>query len=95
MIMQIVKFRSNMALEEVRKVAQERASEFRAVPGLLQKYYVSTEESGQYAGVYVWDNVGSLQRYRESELASTIPQAYQVLGPPEIELYEIAFTLRD
>lgn len=95
MIIQIVKFQSNLPFEEVGRVARERASEFQAVPGLLQKYYARSEQDGRYAGVYVWESEESLRAYRDSELAAGIPHAYQVQGPPEVDLYEIAFTLRE
>ena len=36
MIMQIIKFRSTLSLDEVQKIAQERKEEFLAVPGLVQ-----------------------------------------------------------
>lgn len=95
MIIQIVKFQSNLSLEEVQQKARARATDFRGVPGLLQKYYVRSLGSDKYAGVYIWDSTESMTAYRDSKLAASIPKAYQVLGPPEIELYEVAFTLRD
>lgn len=95
MIVQIVKFQSNMPFDEVSGVARERASEFQAVPGLIQKYYARSEQGDHYAGVYVWDSEESLRAYQDSELAAGIPRAYQVQGPPEVDLYEIGFTLRE
>ena len=41
MIIQVVKFQSGLPDEAVRRVMKERAPRFRALPGLLQKYYVS------------------------------------------------------
>src|SRR5919197_293940 len=40
MIIQTVKFKSALSEEEVRRVMEERAPQFHALPGLLQKYYV-------------------------------------------------------
>jgi hypothetical protein len=34
-----VKFRSALSHEEVLSIMEERAPEFRALPGLVQKYY--------------------------------------------------------
>lgn len=95
MIMQIIRFQSNLALEEVRKTAQERAEEFLAVPGLIQKYYFRSEKTGEYGGVYLWDSKESLAAYRDSELAAAIPKAYKLQGPPDIEICEVAFALRE
>jgi hypothetical protein len=36
----------------------------------------------------------SIQAYRESELAASIPQAYKLLEAPEIELLDVMFELR-
>lgn len=94
MIMQIVRFQSSLPFEEVQKTAEARSAEFQNVPGLIQKYYFRAEEPGHYGGVYIWDSRQSLAAYRDSELAATIPQAYKVLGPPQVEVVEIAFTLR-
>ena len=47
MIMQIIKFRSSLSLDEVQKIAQERREEFLSVPGLVQKYYFKSEEPGR------------------------------------------------
>jgi hypothetical protein len=44
MIMQIIKFRSTLSLDEVQKIAQERKEEFLAVSGLVQKYYFKSIE---------------------------------------------------
>jgi len=93
MIMQIVRFKSELPIEEVREIAHERAKEFRAVAGLVQKYYLRSLASGEYLGVYVWDSKESLESYRDSELAATIPQAYGITKPPQIELLEVAFQL--
>ena len=95
MIIQMVKFETRLSAEEVSDVAQKRAPEFRKLPGLIQKYYVRGTRSNEYAGVYIWDSPESMKTYRESDLAASIPHAYKVLGPPQVETYEVAFTLRD
>jgi hypothetical protein len=65
------------------------------VPGLLQKYYVTTGEPNIYSGIYVWDSMESLQNYRASDLAASIPAAYKLKGQPEIEILNGFMTLRD
>ena len=52
------------------------------------------KEEGQYGGVYIWDSKESLQAYRSSELASSIPQAYQLIEAPNIEILDVMFQLR-
>ena len=94
MILQVIKLKSSLPEEELLKRAHEREPQFRAIPGLLQKYYVKTGESGEYGGIYVWDSPESLQAYRVSDLAKTIPQAYEITEAPNIEIMDILFQLR-
>ncbi len=95
MITQIVKLKSSLSEEEVMAVAEERAPQFRAIPGLMQKYYVKLDQPNQYGGIYIWDSRESLMAFRETELAATIPLAYKVTEPPQIEILDILFQLRD
>ena len=95
MIVQIIRFESALQEDGVITTAEMRIQEFRALPGLIQKYYVKLEGPNQYGGIYVWDSMKSLSAYRESELAATIPSAYKVKGTPTIETMDVLFRLRD
>jgi len=94
MIMQIVKLKSALNETDLLAVAHERAPDFRAIPGLVQKYYARLQGEREYAGVYLWDSMESLVAYRESELAKTIAAAYRTVEPPVIEFGEVLFPLR-
>ena len=93
-IIQIIKLKTSLEEDEVLKIAKERAPQFKAIPGLMQKYYVRASPPHHFAGVYIWDSMESLQSFRESELAASIPQAYKLLEAPEIELLDVKFELR-
>ena len=95
MILQIIKLKSNLPEKNLIKKAKEREPQFKAIPGLIQKYYAKTVKKGTYAGVYVWDSVESLQAFRESDLAKSIPEAYELREAPHIEFMEVMFQLRD
>ena len=94
MIIQTVKFKSGVSEVEVRRIMEDRAPQFRALPGLLQKYYVREADSGEYSGIYLWDGEESLRSFRGSELARSIPAAYRVVGQPRVETFEVLFPLR-
>lgn len=94
MILQIVKLKTTLSEDELLSIAHERAPEFRAIPGLVQKYYVRRQGEGEYSGVYLWDSMDSLAAFRESDLAKSIPTAYEVVEPPVIEVGEVLFPLR-
>ena len=94
-IMLIIKAKTELPEEEFLRIAKERKPQFAAIPGLIQKYYIKTQNPGEYGGVYIWDSMESLRKYRESELASTIAKAYQTVGVPSMEIINIKFELRD
>lgn len=89
-----VRFKTALSLEEVSRIAEERASEFRALHGLQQKHYLYNEETQEYAGLYLWKSAEALAEFRDSELRASIAQAYQVQGKPSVDVYRVAKTLR-
>ncbi len=72
----------------------ERAPEFRALPGLVQKHYVHDRETGEFGGLYLWDSEESMDEYRKSDLAATIAQAYKTQGVPRVEIMDCMLSLR-
>jgi heme-degrading monooxygenase HmoA len=95
MIMQLVKFQSPLPFEEVERIAVERSEEFHSMPGLVQKYFFKAAQPGLYGGVYIWDSREAMAEYRSSDLAAAIPEIYQVIGTPKVEIFEVAFSLRE
>lgn len=95
MFIQIIKFESALTEDEVLELAQERTENFRALPGLLQKYYVKFDKPNNYGGVYIWDSKESMESFSGSALAESIPAAYKVVGTPTIDVSEGLFQLRD
>jgi heme-degrading monooxygenase HmoA len=95
MIVQVVMFRSGLSDEEVRRTIEERAPQYRALPGLLQKFYVEDKANGEYGGVYIWKDEESLEEFRRSDLARTIPEAYRVSGQARRETVDVIYVLRE
>ena len=91
----LVRFKSPLSLEEVREVVDSRIDQFRALPGLTQKYYLQDSNSGEYAGLYLWESADALAEFRDSELRATIAEAYRTEGEPRVEVYQIFDVLRD
>ncbi|MGD8747090.1 MAG: YdhR family protein [Balneolaceae bacterium] len=94
MIAQIVRFKSEMTDEEVQKMYESRSPRYRALPGLKQKIYLRFTETGEHGAVYLWESKKDIEEFRKSELSRTIPTAYQVKGDADIQLAEVAMTLR-
>jgi hypothetical protein len=76
-------------------VANQRISQFRALTGLQQKYYMEDAETGEVAGLYLWESAEALAEFRESELRATIAESYQVEGDPRVEVYRVVMPLRE
>jgi heme-degrading monooxygenase HmoA len=94
-VMQIVRVKTNLSEEEMLTIARDREPQFRAIPGIIQKYYVKLAEPGMYGGIYIWYSRESLQKFRDSELAKTIAKAYEAVEPPLVEVVDIMFRLRE
>src|SRR5215204_5685465 len=93
MFIHFVRFTTQLSEEEVRRIMEERAPRFRReVGGLVQKYYGYEPQSGAFCGCYIFDSEESRQAFRESELARTIPTAYQA-EEVRVEAYEVLFPL--
>jgi hypothetical protein len=93
-ILLIVRFKSSLAPEELERRYKERLPEFRALPGLIQKYYLYDPSSEEWGGLYLWDSQSSLDEYLASDLRKSIPDVYQIVGAPRIETTTVIETLR-
>ena len=92
----LVKFNSTLEADELLKVCQEDLETFRNVPGLIQKYYVSEEQSGALSGIYIFSSRSARSSFWNSDLAKRIPARYGVI--PEtlrVEEYDVSIVLND
>ncbi len=62
---------------------------------MIQKYYLSFPDSGEHGAVYLWESADALRAFSGSDLARTIPDAYQVDGDPQVEIADVALVLHD
>lgn len=74
-----VRIKSNLSLDEFDRRMLERRPQFLDVPGLIQKMYGRDPETGGICGIYFFEDEASLEAYRESELAKSIPTAYEAI----------------
>lgn len=87
-----VRIRSGLDVEEFDRRLLERRPRFREVPGLVQKIYGRDPESGHVCGIYFFESVEALARFRETELARTIAAAYEAIEVRP-EVYEVLYPL--
>ena len=88
-----VRAKSGLNEDELERRLLERKPRFYEVPGLLQKIYGRDRETGAFCGIYFFESQEALAAYRETELARTIPSAYEVVEfRPEV--YDLLYALR-
>jgi len=66
-----VRFKSDLAFEQIKEIVETRAPEFEALTGLKQKYYLHEIATGEYAGLFIWENIQAFEEFRKSELRAT------------------------
>lgn len=88
-----VRVKSNLDAKELDRRINERRPRFLDVPGLTQKIYGRDEATGEVCGIYFFENKEALVAFRESELAKTIPDAYEAVDVRR-EVYDVLFPLR-
>jgi len=88
-----IRIRSDVDLTELDRRIEERRPRFLEVPGLIQKVYARDEATGDTCGIYFFDSKEALAAYRESELAKTIPSAYEATEVRP-EVYDVLFSLK-
>jgi hypothetical protein len=89
-----VRFKSSLTPEELVRRYKERMPEFRALQGLLQKYYVYDAASDEWGGFYLWDSQKSLDEYITGDLRTSIPETYEIVGAPRVETATVVDVLR-
>jgi heme-degrading monooxygenase HmoA len=91
----LILFKSGLSEEEVLRNFRERAHKYREVRGLLQKYYLHDESSGEWGGIYIFDSKENLEAFGNSDLAKSIGTAQKVLEPPKKQVFEVNLVLNE
>lgn len=74
-----VRVKSDLEPEELERRLLERRPRFQEIPGLVQKVYARDEATGDVCGIYFFEDQQALANFRETELAKTIPDAYEAI----------------
>ena len=87
-----VRVKSDLDPEELERRVLERRPRFKEVPGLVQKIYGRDPATGDWCGIYFFEDQKALAAYRDSELARTIPVAYEATEVRP-EVFELIYPL--
>ena len=88
-----VRVKSELDEEELERRLLERKPKFHDVPGLVQKVYGRDQTTGDMCGIYFFETKEALAKFRDSELAQTIPTAYEAIEIRR-EVYDVLYPLR-
>ncbi len=86
-----VRIKSGLDTREFERRLLERRPRFREVPGLVQKIY-GRDDEGDVCGIYFFESQEALVAFRETELARTIPTAYEAIDVRR-EVYDVLYPL--
>lgn len=87
-----VRIKSGLDVDEFDRRLLERRPRFREVPGLVQKIYGRDGVTGDVCGIYFFESNEALDAFRETELARTIPSAYEAIEVRR-EVYDVLYPL--
>ena len=87
-----VRIKSELDAEEFDRRLLDRRPRFREVPGLVQKLYGRDAETGDVCGIYFFEDDAALAAFRQSDLAKTIPTAYEAVNVRR-ETYDVLYPL--
>jgi hypothetical protein len=88
-----VRVASKLGAEELEHRVLDRRPDFLEVKGLIQKIYGRDPVSGDWCGIYFFENQEALAAFRETELAKSIPAAYEATEVRR-EVFEVMYPLR-
>ncbi len=88
-----VRVKSGLDWKELERRLLERRPRFLEVPGLVQKIYGRDKATGDACGIYFFKTQEALDAFRQTELAKTIPTAYEAVEVRP-EVYEVLYPLR-
>jgi len=88
-----VRVKSRLDATEIDRRLLERRPRFLEVPGLVQKIYGRDRATGDVCGIYFFESEAALAAFRETELAQSIPAAYEAVEIRR-EVYDVLYPLR-
>ena len=87
-----VRIKSELDPQEFDRRLLERRPRFQEVPGLVQKIYGRDDTTADVCGIYFFESKEALAAFRETELARTIPTAYEAVDVRR-EIYDVLYPL--
>jgi hypothetical protein len=91
-----VRFISTYSLEELNEICLADLENFRMVPGLVQKYYITEEYTGAISDIYLFESKKTRTAFSISDLAKGIPSRYKMIPDTiRVEYYDMLIVLNE
>lgn len=74
---------------------RKRAEKFRAVDGLVQKYFVHDEANDCYGAFFIFESAAARDAYFESQLSTSVGDAYALKGDADVTKARLLCPLRE
>lgn len=82
-------FRSKKSFDEMIKLSETREDLYKKVHGLKQIVYMKDERTNQAGSILFFDDEESLNAYRVSDLVKSISEVYDLIQPPEVQIFDL------
>jgi len=91
----IVAFETDHAPEIVRELIAEDHATLRAVPGLVEKYFLADPRTGAARGIYEFERAADCRAYLDSDFVAALSGRYAI-RPDSLRIEQLALlgTLR-
>jgi hypothetical protein len=84
------------SLEELNEICLSDLENFRSVPGLVQKYFVTEEYTGAISNIYLFESKSTRAAFSVSDLAKDIPLRYRMIPDTiRVEYYDMLIVLNE
>ncbi|HEY2647848.1 MAG TPA: hypothetical protein VGI38_01595 [Puia sp.] len=91
-----VRYSSIFSLEELNEICLSDLENFRSVPGLIQKYFVTEEYTGAISNIYLFESKMTRAAFSVSDLAKDIPSRYRMIPDTiRVEYYDTLIVLNE
>jgi heme-degrading monooxygenase HmoA len=89
----LITYSSELSIDEIDRLFQDRSGKYREMDGLLQKFYLHDRATDRVGGIYVFDSEESRDALFESDIHATLRDAYEVRDDIDIATFHVMFPL--
>lgn len=89
MLMEIVRFKTDLSEESLQQLLDEKRDTYRHARGLVQQVFLRRPGSDEYAAVYLWEGGESHRASRPFKPEAALAADHRIVGDPSLERFEV------